>query len=595
MLSTRFNRWTIAAITFAALAAPGAVSAQTPEHAGDNAAQFPSKADLKSLTTAGSYLAARHASVERDASSAAAFYRSALRTDPKNNELLDRAFISSLADGDIDEAVKLADRILTKDKSNRVARLVVGVRDLKQKRYSAAQTNINQSIRGPITDLVATLLSGWASYGAGDAKAAVANIDKLTGPEWYPIFKDLHTGMILEISGKQKDAGTRFERAYKLDDSMLRVSDAYARWLSRSKNGAAAAAGIYESFDKKLPRHPLVQEGLRETRAGKKMSPLVDSAQAGAAEALYGIGATLTRRGGEDLALVYLQLALYLQPNHPLALLSLADLYESVKKPEMAIKVYQRMPANSPLKRNAQIQLATNLDAADRSEEAIKILKDVTAEAPKDIEAIMALGNIERGRKKFNDCAATYSQAIDAMASTTDKNTWVTYYYRGICQERSKQWSKAEADMRKALELQPEQPHVLNYLGYSWIDQGINLDEGMKMIKRAVDQRPDDGYIVDSLGWAFYRIGNFEEAVKNLERAIDLKPEDPTINDHLGDAYWRVGRTLEAKFQWAHARDLKPEPEELPKIEAKIANGLPDDDTSSAASAGKKKEDGKGG
>jgi tetratricopeptide (TPR) repeat protein len=587
------NRWTFAAITLAALAAPAAVLAQTPEHTGDNGAQFPSKVDLKSLTTSGSYLAARHASVERDAASAAAFYRSALRTDPKNNELLDRAFISSLADGDIDEAVKLADRILTMDKANRVARLVVGVRDLKQKKYPAAQLNINQSIRGPITDLVATLLSGWASYGAGDAKAAVAGIDKLTGPEWYPIFKDLHTGMILEISGKDKDAGTRFERAYKLDDSMLRVSDAYARWLSRNKDGAAAA-GIYEAFDKKLPRHPLVQEGLRDTKAGKKLPPLVDSAQAGAAEALYGIGATLTRRGGEDLALVYLQLALYLQPNHPLALLSLADLYESVKKPQMAIKVYERMPASSPLKRNAQIQLATNLDAADRSEEAIKILKGVTAEAPKDIEAIMALGNIERGRKKFSDCATTYTQAIDAAPGVTDKNTWVTYYYRGICEERSKQWSKAETDMRKALELQPEQPHVLNYLGYSWIDQGINLDEGMKMIRRAVDQRPDDGYIVDSLGWAFYRIGNFEDAVKNLERAIDLKPEDPTINDHLGDAYWRVGRTLEAKFQWAHARDLKPEAEELPKIEAKITNGLPED-TSSAASADKKKEDGKGG
>jgi tetratricopeptide (TPR) repeat protein len=593
MLSTRMNRWTIAAITLVALAAPAAVLAQTPEHTGDNGAQFPSKVDLKSLTTSGSYLAARHASVERDAASAAAFYRSALRTDPKNNELLDRAFISSLADGDIDEAVKLADRILTMDKANRVARLVVGVRDLKQKKYPAAQLNINQSIRGPITDLVATLLSGWASYGAGDAKAAVAGIDKLTGPEWYPIFKDLHTGMILETSGKEKDAGTRFERAYKLDDSMLRVSDAYARWLSRNKDGAAAA-GIYEAFDKKLPRHPLVQEGLRDTKAGKKLPPLVDSAQAGAAEALYGIGATLTRRGGEDLALVYLQLALYLQPNHPLALLSLADLYESVKKPQMAIKVYERMPASSPLKRNAQIQLATNLDAADRGDEAIKILKGVTAEAPKDIEAIMALGNIERGRKKFSDCATTYTLAIDATPGVTDKNTWVTYYYRGICEERSKQWNKAEVDMRKALELQPEQPHVLNYLGYSWIDQGINLDEGMKMIKRAVDQRPDDGYIVDSLGWAFYRIGNFEDAVKNLERAIDLKPEDPTINDHLGDAYWRVGRTLEAKFQWAHARDLKPEAEELPKIEAKIANGLPDD-TSSAASADKKKEDGKGG
>jgi tetratricopeptide (TPR) repeat protein len=594
MLSTRFNRWTIAALTVAALAVPGSLLAQTPEHTGDNSAQSPSKLDMKGLTTSGSYLAARHASVERDANSAAAFYRSALRTDPKNNELLDRAFISSLADGDIDEAVKLADRILTLDKANRVARLVVGVRDLKMKKYSTAQANINQSIRGPITDLIATLLSAWASYGAGDSKTAVANIDKLTGPEWYPIFKDLHAGMIFELAGKDKDAGARLERAYKLDDSMLRVSDEYARWMTRNKDAAAATA-VYEAFDKKLPRHPLVLEGLREAKAGKKMPPLVESAQAGAAEALYGIGAQLTRHGGEDLALVYLQLALYLQPNHPLALLSLADLYESVKKPQMAIKVYERMPASSPLKRNAQIQLATNLDAADRSDEAIKILKEVTAEAPKDIEATMALGNIERGRKKFGDCATTYTAAIDALPAAGDKNSWVTYYYRGICEERSKQWSKAEADMRKALELQPEQPHVLNYLGYSWIDQGINLDEGMKMIKRAVDQRPDDGYIVDSLGWAYYRIGNYEEAVKNLERAIDLKPEDPTINDHLGDAYWRIGRTLEAKFQWAHARDLKPEPEELPKIEAKIENGLPEDASSSAASADKKKEDGKGG
>src|ERR1700761_6432859 len=189
MLSNQFTRSTIAAV--ALLALPMSVAAQTPEHPSDNSAQFPSSRDIKALTTSGSYLAARHASVERDAASAATFYRSALRTDPKNNELLDRAFISSLADGDIDEAVKLADRILAADKTNRVARLVIGVRDLKQKKYASAQTNINQSVRGPITDLVATLLSAWAAYGAGDSKAAVAAIDKLAGPEWYPLFKDL--------------------------------------------------------------------------------------------------------------------------------------------------------------------------------------------------------------------------------------------------------------------------------------------------------------------------------------------------------------------------------------------------------------------
>ncbi len=263
---------------------------------------------------------------------------------------------------------------------------------------------------------------------------------------------------------------------------------------------------------------------------------------------MYGIGASLTRRGGEDLALVYLQLALYLHPNHALALLSLGDLYESVKKPQMAIKVYERVPANSPLKRNAQIQLATDLDSVDRTDEALKILKTVTSDDPKDVEAIVALGNIERARKKFEDCSKTYGQAIEASGS--EKPNWVLFYFRGICEERSKQWPKAEADLKKALEIQPEQAHVLNYLGYSWIDQGVNLDEGMSMIRRAVDQRPDDGFIVDSLGWAYYRIADYDNAVKTLERAIDLKPEDPTINDHLGDAYWRAGRTLEAKFQW---------------------------------------------
>ncbi|WP_438275345.1 tetratricopeptide repeat protein [Nitrobacter sp.] len=593
MLSIRFNRLAITLAAAAPFVLSGPLAAQTPDHPTDTA-QFPSARDLRSMTKAGSYLAARHASVERDAKSAAAFYRTALRTDPKNNELLDRAFISSLAEGDIGAAVNLADRILTVDKSNRVARLVVGVHNLKLKKYAAARKNINQSIRGPITDLVATLLSGWADYGAGDTKQAIANIDSLTGPEWYPIFKDLHSGMLLDLAGREKEAGVRLERAYKLDDSALRVADAYARWLSRNKDDAAALA-VYESFDKKLARHPLILEGIKETKAGKKLPQLVNSPQTGAAEALYGIGASLTRRGGEDLALVYLQLALYLAPNHPMALLSLADLYESVKKPQMAIGVYERVPADSPLKRNAQIQLATDLDAVDRSDEAIKILKDVIEQDPKDLEAIMALGNVERGRKKFADCAKTYTKGIDVIAEAKDKPNWVYYYFRGICEERSKNWDKAEVDMKKALEIQPEQPHVLNYLGYSWIDRGTNLDEAMKMIKRAVDQRPDDGYIVDSLGWAYYRIGNYEEAVKTLERAINLKPEDPTVNDHLGDAYWRVGRTLEAKFQWSHARDLKPEPDELPKIEAKIENGLPPDDTPSAASADKKKEDGKGG
>ena len=616
MLSNR-SRWKLAALVFAGsiiVAAPDGVrrvEAQTapppasqtppadtpsaPAPTSEKAVEaFPSHSELKSLTAAGGYLAARHADkIERDASSAAAFYRSVLRTDPRNPELLDRAFISALVDGDIEEAVRLSERVLAIDKSKRLPHLVLGVHDLKLRKYAQAQSHLAQALVDPPGDLLTALLSGWAAFGTGDVKNALAAIDKVTGPEGYSLFKDLHAGMILELAGKDKEAGARFERAYKIDDSALRIAESYGRWLSRNKD-IGAAIEIYEAFDKKLPRYPLIQEGLRELRAGRKLAPLVDSPQAGAAEVLYSIGATLTRRGGEEMGqqgLIFVQLALHLQPNHALGLLALGDFYESVKRPQMAIKAFDRVPASSPLKRNAQIQMALNLDAADQTDQALAILKRVIAEDPKDQEAIMAQGNIERVRKKFSECGATYSLGIALLRPGEDKINSNWYYYRGICEERSKEWSKAEADMKKALELQPDQPQIMNYLGYSWIDQGIHLEEGMKLIRSAVEQRPDDGYIVDSLGWAYYRIGNYEEAVKNLERAIELKPEDPTINDHLGDAYWRVGRQLEARFQWAHARDLKPEPEDLPKIEAKLAGGLDEASNPTAVPAGKKADD----
>ena len=556
-------------------------------------AQAPSAQDLSGMTAAGSYLAARHAGQQRDAGAAAAFYGAALKRDPKNGDLLDRTFLSLLVDGDIEGSVKYAERIAQADKSDRVAQLVLGVHALKHKQYAAARRDLAQSIRGPITDLTATLLSAWSMYGTGDSKGAIAAIDRLAGPDWYAIFKELHAGMISDIAGNKKEAGKRLEHAYKLDGTALRVVEAYGSWLSRNAS-SKEALDVFETFDKALPRHPLVVEAMSQLKAGQKLPLLVSNAQAGAAEALYGLGASLGRRGGEDLGLVYLQLSLYLVPNHPLALLSLADLYESLKKPELAIKAYERIPANSPLHRNAAIQMASNLDALDRSDEAAKHLEALVKEHPDDLEAIMALGNVLRGHKKFAECADVYTKGVDTLKQP-EKTNWVIFYFRGICYERSHQWPKAEADLKKALDLFPEQPHVLNYLGYSWVDQGVHLDEGMDMIKRAVQQRPDDGYIVDSLGWAYFRTGNYPEAVKQLERAIELKPEDPTINDHLGDAYWRIGRTLEAKFQWAHARDLKPDPEDLPKIEAKLKDGLPEETSSQAKAVKSEKKSGDGG
>jgi tetratricopeptide (TPR) repeat protein len=553
----------------------------------------PTEQELMHDNPAGNYLAARHAGTERDSAAAAAYYLNVLKADPKNPDLLGRAFLSVLTGGDIDQAAKLADRLLQVDHTDRIARLVVGVRALKQKDYSTARQNFAQSVRGPVTDLTATLLAAWALAGSGDTRASIDTMDKLSGPDWYSIFKDLHAGLILDLANNKKDAGKRYERAYKVDPTAVRMVEAYGRYLARGGNKADALK-VYGDFNKVLPDHPLIMQEMKAVNDGDKLPLLVDSPQAGAAEALYGLGASIGRRGGEDLALIYLQLALYLEPSHAMALLSLADLYESLKKPDLAIKVYERVPASSPLSRNAEIQLAGDLDQLDRSDEAKKRLDHVIAEHPKDTEAILALGNIQRGRKEFAECADTYGKAIDTIAKP-DKSNWVVFYFRGICYERSHQWPNAEADMKKALELFPEQPLVLNYLGYSWVDQGAHLDDGMDMIRRAVEQRPDDGYIVDSLGWAYFRTGNYDEAVKNLERAVELKPDDPTINDHLGDAYWRVGRTLEAHYQWSQAKDLGPDKEDLPKIEAKIKDGLPDDNKSSAADADKVKKPGNGG
>jgi tetratricopeptide (TPR) repeat protein len=556
------------------------------------AAQAPTEQDIVRDNPAGNYLAARHAGVERDAAAAAAYYLNVLKSDPHNPDLLSRAFLSVLTDGDVDQAGKLAEKVLAIDHTDRIAHLVLAVRALKQKQYSLARQNSAQSVHGPVTDLTAALLSAWALDGAGDAHAAVDEMDRLTGPDWYGVFKDLHAGLIFDLANAKKEAGKRYESAYKADPTALRTVQAYGRYLSRY-GGKAAALKIYQDFDKQLPDHPLVKQEISEISDGQKLPPLVDSAQAGAAEALYGIGASIGRRGGEDLALIYLQLALYLEPTHSMALLSLADLYETLKKPDLAVKVYDRIAPTSPLSGSAEIQLAIDLDALDQTDEAKKRLEHIIADHPKDSEALIALGNIERERKDFTGCATTYGKAIDTLAAP-DKSNWVMFYFRGICYERSDQWPKAETDMKKALELYPDQPLVLNYLGYSWVDKGMHLDEGMDMIRRAVEQRPDDGYIVDSLGWAYYRTGNYDEAVKNLERAVLLKPDDPTINDHLGDAYWRVGRTLEAHFQWSQAVDFKPEADELATLQKKLKDGLPPD-TSNSADAIKAKKAGNGG
>jgi tetratricopeptide (TPR) repeat protein len=540
----------------------------------------PTFRDALRASVYGNVLAARLAATVRDTATASVYWRAALRQDPRNNEILERAFVTTLADGNIDEAVPLAERLIQIDRGHRLARLALAMRAMKARQYQAARNHLNAAPRAG-ADLTSALLVGWSQLGSGDANAGIAAIDRLTGADWYALFKNFHAGLILDAAGRRTDAGLRLQEAYKQDPTILRIVDAYGRWASRAKS-ADEARQIFAAYDKVIPGHPIITDAQRRLGGdGATLPMLVRTPQTGAAEVLYGLGSALSRQGGEDLALIYLQLARWLDPQHDLAILSLADLYEFLKVPGRAITVFDAMPESSPLYRNAQIQRALNLDQMERTDEARKALEDLTAKYPNDLEAIQALGNVLRGRKQFAEAAEAYSKALALIPSPTAQH-WIYFYFRGIAYERTKQWSKAEADLKRALELIPEsntrgRAQVLNYLGYSWVDQGLNLEEGLAHIRKAVELTPEDGYIVDSLGWAYYRMGRFEEAVVELERAIELRPEDPVINDHLGDAYWRTGRQLEAQFQWNHARDLKPEPDDLPRILQKIASGLSDD------------------
>lgn len=537
-------------------------------------------------TLAGNYLSAWVAGASRDTSAAAFFYREALRDDPRSAELTERAFIALTVEGSYAEAGKLAERVLARDPNNGVAQLALAVRDMRNKQYAKARGRLAKGGKNRSDDITATLLTAWSYAGSGNSKRGIEIIDSMKGAEAIAVFRDYHAGLIADVAGNTAEADKRLKAAYQAESKTLRMVDVYGRYLAR-RGRTEEAKTVYRDFDKLLPRHPLVVDALQKLDAGKPLESAVPTVSAGASEVLYGLGAAGNRQGDEIAAMLYLRLALWLDDSNPLTTITLADIYDRLKQVERANDTYDLLPASSPLRRSADIQIALNLEQLERRPEAVEQLQKVLVAAPKDTEALSALGNIYRSRKDFERAGEVYSRAI-ASLDKVDNSHWSLYYFRGIAYERTKQWPKAEADFRKALELFPDQPLVLNYLGYSWVDQHMNLDEAFKMLKRAVEQRPTDGYIVDSLGWAYYRLGRYDEAVRLLEKAVELKPADPVINDHLGDAYWRVGRKLEATFQWNHARDLKPEPEDLPKILRKIEAGLEEEPKPAAAEIEKK-------
>lgn len=534
----------------------------------------------------GNYLAAIVAGAGRDLGAASVYLREAIKGDPQNNELLERGFVAFLADGSMNDAFRAAEKLVQRDPSNGLAQLAIGIRAIKQKSYQTARNHLQRGGRGRSADITATLLSAWAYAGSGQANRALETLDRLRGEPSYNLFRDYHAGLILDLAGRKQDAERRLKAAYEAEKTTLRLVDLWARFQARNGDFEGAAA-TYGAFDRLLPNHPTVRDGLARVAAREQLPRSVATPQQGAAEVLYGLASAGNRQGDEAAALLYLRFALYLDPNHDLAVLTLGDILERGKQLEDAVAVYKGMPASSPLRPNAEIQAGLALEALGKSDEAVKHLEGLIAAKPDDVDALSALGNVYRSRKLFAEAAETYDKAI-AKIGTPGRANWDLFYFRGIARERIKRWPEAETDLRKALELMPEalgreRALVLNYLGYSLVDQHLKLDEALGMLRRAVELRPRDGYITDSLGWAYYRLGRYEEAVRELERAMELRPSDPVINDHLGDVYWRVGRRLEATFQWNAARDLNPEPEDLVKIKKKIESGLEEPPSANAA------------
>ena len=533
-------------------------------------------------TQSGNYLSALVAGAQRDTRAAAAYFREALRADPRNSVLLERAFVASLSNGDMPQAFALGERLVRVDPKNGLAHLALGVRAIKQRQFATARTHLSKGGNTRRGDITAILLTAWTFAGSNDATKALEAADRLNERN-FALFRDFHAALIAEQLRRPQEAQRRMRAAYSADKNTLRLAEAYARLESR-QGRPKEALQVLKEFDKALPRHPVIADAIERLEKGQVLAPLVDNALEGAGEVLYGLGAAGARQGDELASIIYLRLALHLAPDHGLAIVSLGDLYERIKQGERAIEVYESMPSGSPLRSTAELQVGLVLESLERKDEAQKHLEAVVARDASDPDALLALANLQRSRKLFAEAADTYTRAL-ALSEKTGRTDWTTFYFRGVSFERSKRWSQAEADFKRALELYPDQPLVLNYLGYSWVDQGINLDEAFRMLRKAVDLRPEDGYIVDSLGWAYYKLGKYEDAVRELERAIELKPSDPVINDHLGDAYWKVGRRLEAGFQWNHARDLNPEPEDLPKILRKIEIGLEDAPLKPAAEA----------
>jgi tetratricopeptide (TPR) repeat protein len=535
------------------------------------------EASKPGATTTGNYLAGRHAQAVREMGNAIAFYSAVLAREPDNPDLLRRAFVLYLGEGKIADALKLAGRMSKEDSARLIYPEILRAADeIKRGRSGDAVARLGALGSDGIGGLVGPLLTAWAELGRSDRKAAEAALARLGAHNGAQGLVELHGALIADVAGDKAAAEAAYRKIAEGEGGPTsRLALLLGNLLERAGERDKAKA-VYQSFREKNPDTRLLDDAWRRVESGGKApKPEIASAGDGAAEALLGLAGAFRQQNVRETAYYLARIALHLRPDFPSAQVLLADLLEGDRRWDDANAVYDAINPAAPLHRATRARVAANLNRLDRDQEAVAKLEALAKSEPKDADALIQLGDILRHRKKFQEAAAAYDRAV-ARVPTLERRHWPLLYSRGIALERAQQWPRAEADFLKALEFEPEQPYVLNYLGYSWVEKGQNLDRATEMIRKAVSLRPDDGYIVDSLGWAHYMLGQWADAVRELERAVELRPEDPVINDHLGDALWRVGRRTEARFQWERSLTLKPEADLIDAIRKKLADGLPD-------------------
>lgn len=524
------------------------------------------------IPLSGHYLAGRVAEQDHDYDTGADQFDLALAQAPGDLELAYDTFRLRLYAGRIEQAAQLAPQLLTAKPKDGLLNLVMAVKQIRRGDNHAAEQQIGkiggENQLGPLRDfVVAWLRAGQKDFAA--ARAALGKLKSGDASNQAPVI--VIDAQIDEMAGDKAAAEAKYRRAVSLDPSALRVVLSAADGLRRLGKDADARA-ILKTFGDKYG-DTVVMDGLFAPNAPMPKPP---SAAAGIGEIMFEIGSALNadpRNARGDLALIFENLAVDLKPDHDFAWLTIAGLYEQWGRSNKALAAYAKVASISPLSWQARLRVAS-LDAQeDRFDEAVKKLKVLVAEKPDRVDAALTLAELLRNKEKYAEAVTAYDTAIGRIKKVEERH-WPIFFGRGIVLERTRQWARAEADMKKALELSPEQPYVLNYLGYSWIDQGINLDAGMKMLKRATELRPDDGAITDSVGWAYYRLGQFDKAVEWCERASEQKGDDATVVEHLGDAYWHVGRFREARFEWNRALNQKPDKDRIPVLLDKVSNGL---------------------